>query len=106
MTQSYFLNNEYIVEVSLFRQWSTLSTGTAGQAQRPVAGVSLAMYRPEWNDALGNADVSAGPRPWASFPEEFFKPSMSPTDPTRGLDPTDALLYWVEKLQALLERIV
>ncbi|KAJ4420939.1 hypothetical protein N0V85_000408 [Neurospora sp. IMI 360204] len=104
-TWSYYLNKDYIVELSLYRQWSTLS-GTQRQPQEPVTGVSVSMYRPEWNDNLANADVSAGPRSWETFPKQFFKSSMSPNDPTRDLDPIDALLYWVGKVQTLLDRVV
>lgn len=104
-TWSYYLNKDYIVELSLYRHWSTLSD-TKRQPQEPVTGVSVSMYRPEWNDNLANADVSAGPRSWETFPKQFFKSSMSPADPTRDLDPVDALLHWVGKVQTLLDRIV
>ncbi|CCC06269.1 hypothetical protein SMACR_00486 [Sordaria macrospora] len=103
-TWSYFLNKEYIVEISLYQQWSTLSAGA--KSQQPVAGVSVAMYRPEWSDSMAKADVSAGPRPWETFPKQFFDSSRSSTDPTTGLDPVAALLHWVGKVQTLLDTIV
>ncbi|KAL0475516.1 hypothetical protein QR685DRAFT_594074 [Neurospora intermedia] len=105
-TWSYYLNKDYIVELSLYRQWSTIPGTKSRQPQEPVAGVSVSMYRPEWNDHMANADVSAGPRSWEAFPEQFFKASMSSADPTRDLDPLDALLHWVGKVQTVLERIV
>ncbi|KAK1778269.1 hypothetical protein QBC45DRAFT_353457 [Copromyces sp. CBS 386.78] len=105
-TWSYYLNKDYIVEVSLYQQWSTLSASTKRQPQEPVTGVSVNMYRPEWDDNMGKADVSTGPRPWATFPEQFFESSMSPADPTRDPEPIDALLHWVGKVQTLLDKIV
>lgn len=105
-TWSYYLNRDYILEVSQYQQWNTLSAGSQRQTQEPVAGVSVSMYRPEWNDIMAHADVSHGPRPWETFPEQFFKSSMAPNDPTKDLDPVDALLYWVGKVQAVLDNIV
>ena len=106
-TWSYYLNKgDYVVEVSLYQQWSTLSTGTNRQPQEPVSGVSVNMYRPDWNDDMAHADVSKGPRSWETFPEQFFKSSMWHTDPTRKLDPVDSLLYWVGKIQEALEKTV
>ncbi|KAK3395706.1 hypothetical protein B0T20DRAFT_509446 [Sordaria brevicollis] len=98
-SSSYYVNGDYVVEVSKYKQWST----SKRQAQEPVIGVSLSMYRPEWDDAMVHANVSNGPRPWAAFPEEFFKSSMAPGDPTKDLDPVDALLYWIGKIQAVLD---
>ncbi|KAK3693900.1 hypothetical protein B0T22DRAFT_55505 [Podospora appendiculata] len=92
---TYLINSKYFVEVSMYRRWGQNTT------LPPISGVCVSMYGDSWDNDMEFSDLSTGPRDWKDFAKQFLV-----SDSPKYQDPYDDFLYWVHRIQGMLDGLV